>query len=165
MLLPSGPDTVRGSPLRGTRSSTSHRRAATENGDLERGFGPAGADCRLQGTASSPPSTAREGYRPDQTGSRRPSFAVVAEEDLGRIERAQALDRAVVGGLVPGAAPSLERVRVARPLAGRVAGLAGEDDRASRVRRRPGTGGRPCGPASRRPGCRRASSWSPAICS
>jgi hypothetical protein len=63
VLLPSGPDTVRGSPLRGTRSSTSHRRAATENGDLERGFSPAGADCRLQGTASSPPSTAREGYR------------------------------------------------------------------------------------------------------
>ena len=62
VLLPSGPDTVRGSPLRGTRSSTSHRRAATENGDLERGFSPAGADCRLQGTASSPPSTAREGY-------------------------------------------------------------------------------------------------------
>ena len=61
VLLPSGPDTVRGSPLRGTRSSTSHRRAATENGDLERGFGPAGADCRLQGTASSPPSTAPEG--------------------------------------------------------------------------------------------------------
>ncbi len=63
MLLPSGPDTVRGSPLRGTRSSTSRRRAAFENGDLERGFSPAGADCRLQGTASSPPSTAREGYR------------------------------------------------------------------------------------------------------
>jgi hypothetical protein len=60
VLLPSGPDTVRGSPLRGTRSSTSLRRAATENGDLERGFGPAGADCRLQGTASSPPSTAPE---------------------------------------------------------------------------------------------------------
>ena len=58
VLLPSGPDTVRGSSLRGTRSSTSHRRAATENGDLERGFSPAGADCRLQGTASSPPSTA-----------------------------------------------------------------------------------------------------------
>ena len=63
VLLPSGPDTVRGSPLRGTRSSTSHRRAATEDVDLERGFSPAGADCRLQGTASSPPSTAREGYR------------------------------------------------------------------------------------------------------
>jgi hypothetical protein len=73
VLLPSGSDTVRGSPLRGTRSSTSHRRAATENGDLERGFSPAGADCRLQGTASSPPSTAREGYRGCHSGRQRPT--------------------------------------------------------------------------------------------
>ena len=48
VLLPSGPDTVRGSPLRGTRSSTSHRRAAFENGDLGRGFSPAIADCRYR---------------------------------------------------------------------------------------------------------------------
>ncbi len=48
VLLPSGPDTVRGSPLRGTRSSTSRRRAASENGDLGRGFSPAGADCRYR---------------------------------------------------------------------------------------------------------------------
>ena len=48
VLLPSGPDTVRGSPLRGTRSSTSHRRAAFESGDLGRGFSPAGADCRYR---------------------------------------------------------------------------------------------------------------------
>ena len=48
VLLPSGPDTVRGSSLRGTRSSTSHRRAAFENGDLGRGFSPAGADCRYR---------------------------------------------------------------------------------------------------------------------
>ena len=48
VLLPSGPDTVRGSPLRGTRSSTSHRRAAFEDGDLGRGFSPAGADCRYR---------------------------------------------------------------------------------------------------------------------
>ena len=48
VLLPSGPDTVRGSPLRGTRSSTSHRRAAFENGDLGREFSPAGADCRYR---------------------------------------------------------------------------------------------------------------------
>ena len=76
VLLPSGPDTVRGSPLRGTRSSTSHRRAATENGDLERGFGPAGADCRLQGTASSPPSTAREGYPGRRWKCREPSYCL-----------------------------------------------------------------------------------------
>jgi hypothetical protein len=48
VLLPSGSDTVRGSPLRGTRSSTSHRRAAFEDGDLGRGFSPAGADCRYR---------------------------------------------------------------------------------------------------------------------
>ncbi len=48
VLLPSGPDTVRGSPLRGTRSSTSHRRAAFGSGDLGRGFSPAGADCRYR---------------------------------------------------------------------------------------------------------------------
>ena len=48
VLLPSGPDTVRGSPMRGTRSSTSHRRAAFEDGDLGRGFSPAGADCRYR---------------------------------------------------------------------------------------------------------------------
>ncbi len=48
VLLPSGPDTVRGSPLRGTRSSTSHRRAAFENGDLGREFSPAVADCRYR---------------------------------------------------------------------------------------------------------------------
>ena len=48
VLLPSGPDTVRGSPLRGTRSSTSRRRAAFENGDLGRGFSPAVADCRYR---------------------------------------------------------------------------------------------------------------------
>ena len=48
VLLPSGPDTVRGSPMRGTRSSTSHRRAAFENGDLGREFSPAVADCRYR---------------------------------------------------------------------------------------------------------------------
>src|SRR3954465_8402089 len=48
VLLPSGSDTVRGSPLRGTRSSTSRRRAAFENGDLGRGFSPAVADCRYR---------------------------------------------------------------------------------------------------------------------
>ena len=48
VLLPSGSDTVRGSPLRGTRSSTSRRRAAFGSGDLGREFSPAGADCRYR---------------------------------------------------------------------------------------------------------------------
>ena len=48
VLLPSGPDTVRDSPLRGTRSSTSLDAAALENGDLGWEFSPAIADCRFR---------------------------------------------------------------------------------------------------------------------
>src|SRR4051794_17957267 len=48
VLLPSGPDTVRESPLRGTRSSTSLEASAFEDGDLGREFSPAGADCRYR---------------------------------------------------------------------------------------------------------------------
>ena len=48
VLLPSGPDTVRGSPLRGTRSSTSRTPSALESADLGREFSPAGADCRYR---------------------------------------------------------------------------------------------------------------------
>ena len=47
-LLPSGPDAVRVSPLRGTRSSTPFAPAALENEDLGREFSPAGADCRYR---------------------------------------------------------------------------------------------------------------------
>ena len=69
VLLPSGPDTVRGSPLRGTRSSTSHRRAAFESGDLGREFSPAGADCRYRAPlvprlARLRKDTPRRGVRP-----------------------------------------------------------------------------------------------------
>ena len=59
VLLPSGPDTVRESPLRGTRSSTSLVAAAFEDGDLGRGFSPAGADCRYR--APLVPRLARHG--------------------------------------------------------------------------------------------------------
>src|SRR6478752_2325996 len=48
VLLPSGPDTVRESPLRGTRSSTSLEAVAFEYGDLGWEFSPAGADCRYR---------------------------------------------------------------------------------------------------------------------
>ncbi len=48
VLLPSGPDTVRELPLRGTRPSTSLEVAAFESGDLGREFSPAGADCRFR---------------------------------------------------------------------------------------------------------------------
>jgi hypothetical protein len=47
-LLPSGPDAVRVSPLRGTRSSTPFAPAALEDEDLGREFSPAGADCRYR---------------------------------------------------------------------------------------------------------------------
>ena len=79
VLLPSGPDTVRGSPLRGTRSSTSHRRAAFENGDLGRGFSPAGADCRYR--APLVPRLARpaEGYRGRRTAGRRDGAAATVQ--------------------------------------------------------------------------------------
>ena len=47
-LLPSGPDVVHASPLRGTRSSTPLAPSASANAGLERGFSPAGADCRYR---------------------------------------------------------------------------------------------------------------------
>ena len=48
--------------------------------------------------------------------------------DTGGPQLAESLDGGVVRGLVGGGAPALERIRVAGPLAGRVAGLAGQDD-------------------------------------
>jgi hypothetical protein len=48
VLLPSGPDTVRDSPLRGTRSSTPPGAAASGREGLEEEFSPAGADCRYR---------------------------------------------------------------------------------------------------------------------
>ena len=69
VLLPSGPDTVHESPLRGTQSSTSLGAAAYENGDLERGFSPAGADCRYR--APLVPRLARPAnHSPDATRRR-----------------------------------------------------------------------------------------------
>ena len=47
-LLPSGPDAVHVSPLRGTRSSAPSRSAAFEDVDLGWEFSPAGADCRYR---------------------------------------------------------------------------------------------------------------------
>ena len=59
MLLPSGPDMVHGFPLRRTQTSTLRARGRPYNTDnLEKGFSLARADCKLQGTATSPPSTA-----------------------------------------------------------------------------------------------------------
>ena len=65
-LLPSGPDAVRVSPLRGTRSSTPSKPAAFEDGDLGWEFSPAGADCRYR--APLVPRLARHGD--DSRGSR-----------------------------------------------------------------------------------------------
>ena len=47
-LLPSGPDEVHTSPLRGTRSSTSISPPASANAGLGWEFSPAGADCRYR---------------------------------------------------------------------------------------------------------------------
>ena len=58
-LLPSGPDAVRVSPLRGTRSSAPSRPAAFEDVDLGWEFSPAGADCRYR--APLVPRLARHG--------------------------------------------------------------------------------------------------------
>jgi hypothetical protein len=57
-LLPPGPDGVHKFSLRGTQPSTPLTAAASPPPkDLRWEFGPALADCGLQGTASSPPST------------------------------------------------------------------------------------------------------------
>lgn len=65
MLLPSGPDMVRGAPLRRTQTSSlrAEGRPCMTNG-LGKEFSPAGADCGLQDTATFPPSTARFIIRP-----------------------------------------------------------------------------------------------------
>src|SRR6188472_4628863 len=47
-LLPSGPDEVHASPLRGTRSSTSISPPASASAGLGWEFSPAGADCRYR---------------------------------------------------------------------------------------------------------------------
>src|SRR5262249_35339630 len=57
-LLPSGPGGVRRIPLRGAQPSTPSRTAHSTRPALEREFNPAVADCGLQGTATSPSSTA-----------------------------------------------------------------------------------------------------------
>src|SRR3989454_7859883 len=57
-LLPSGPGGVRRFPLRGAQPSTLPHEAHSTRPALERGFNPARADCGLQGTATSPSSTA-----------------------------------------------------------------------------------------------------------
>jgi hypothetical protein len=69
-LLPSGPDEVHTSPLRGTRSSTSISPPASANAGLGWEFSPAGADCRYR--APLVPRLARRG---DSTGDRRETRA------------------------------------------------------------------------------------------
>src|SRR6201996_1341481 len=64
-LLPSGPDLVRVPASRGTRPSTPPRRTDPDGQSLGTVVGPARADCGLQGTADSPPSTVRcQAYLP-----------------------------------------------------------------------------------------------------
>ena len=83
VLLPSGPDTVHESPLRGTRSSTSLVPAAFANGDLGRGFSPAGADCRYRAPLvprlARPAKSTRIGQRGSESrGERHPQRQAAA---------------------------------------------------------------------------------------
>src|ERR1051326_2814251 len=57
-LLPSGPGGVRRFSLRGAQPSTPPHEAHSTRHTLGREFNPARADCGLQGTATSPSSTA-----------------------------------------------------------------------------------------------------------
>ena len=57
-LLPSGPDVVHASPLRGTRSSTPIAPLASAGSGPREGIQPCWSGLQVQGTASSPPSTA-----------------------------------------------------------------------------------------------------------
>ena len=59
-LLPSGPDVVHASPLRGTRSSTPIAPLASTIRGPREGIQPCWSGLQVQGTASSPPSTACE---------------------------------------------------------------------------------------------------------
>ena len=81
VLLPSGPDTVHESPLRGTRPSTSLVTAAFENGDLGREFSPAGADCRYRA-----PLVPRLARPPNHSRGRPAGSAGPARTCLGRSE-------------------------------------------------------------------------------
>jgi len=58
-LLPPGPDPVRGCPPRGTQPSTLPDRADTPGMTPQGGVRPRYGGLRVQGTASSPPSTTR----------------------------------------------------------------------------------------------------------
>src|SRR5215470_12855350 len=57
-LLPSGPGGIRRDSLRRAQPSTPFRKVHSTRTVLEREFNPAVADCGLQGTATSPSSTA-----------------------------------------------------------------------------------------------------------
>ena len=63
-MLPSGPGGVRRIPLRGAQPSTPSCTVHSTRATLKRGFNPAIADCGLQGTATSPSSTAKPAGRP-----------------------------------------------------------------------------------------------------
>src|SRR4029453_4760722 len=58
-LLPSGPGGVRRFPSRGAQPSTPSRTTHSTRAALKGEFNPAVADCGLQGTATSPSSTAQ----------------------------------------------------------------------------------------------------------
>ncbi len=89
MLLPSGPDTVRDSPLRGTRSSTPPGAAASGRRGLEGEFSPAGADCRYRAPLV-PRLARREGYPGASGYGPRPHVADGVTRRRRRSRRAKA---------------------------------------------------------------------------
>jgi hypothetical protein len=85
VLLPSGPDTVRESPLRGTRPSTSREAAASRERRPRVGIQPCWSGLQVQGTASSPPSTAPRVYRGSAAGRSRADAGSVGSGARGPV--------------------------------------------------------------------------------
>src|SRR3989442_11659050 len=109
-LLPSGPGGVRRFSLRGAQPSTPLAEAHSTRPALERGFDPARADCGLQGTATSPSSTAT-------------SNANLAE-GAGFEPAAQGLPVDGISSAAPSAARSPLRMQSSNLIAVRVENLA-----------------------------------------
>ncbi len=107
-LLPSGPGGVRHFPSRGAQPSTPSRTSHSTRAALERGFNPAVADCGLQGTATSPSSTATCWLIADKGPSA--SLAPSAARSTYREYASRAaLRRRLAAGPFSTISPSLER--------------------------------------------------------
>ena len=131
-LLPSGPDLIRVPTSRRTRPSTPPRRTDPDGQPLGTGFGPARADCGLQGTADSPPSTVR--WRSYPAGRR---IGALTALPIAAIQ----VDTGSFFAIVVVAALAAVTVAVVpetlRAAGGRARAAAGDPDRPARPRPRP----------------------------